>query len=328
VNRRGKRSIAVDLKSAAGRDVLLKLCETSDALIEGYRPGVMERLGLGPADVSACNPRLVYGRMTGWGQDGPLAATAGHDITYLAITGALHAMGEPGRPPFPPLNLVADYGGGAMMLVTGVLAALLEREKSGNGQVVDAAMVDGVPAMLGLLYSMLASRLWSTERGANLLDGGVPFYRCYETADASFVAVGALEPQFFAILVEKTGIDPTWRSAQMDRRRWPELADTLAAVFRGRSRDHWAAIFEGTDGCVAPVLELAEAADHPHNRARKIHTIMDGVIHPAPAPRFSRTVSATPVPGGSAGSDARAVLMEAGYGETEIEALHRSGVLA
>ncbi len=251
-----------------GREIVLRLAGKSDVLIEGYRPGVMERLGLGPRELMAANPRIVYGRMTGWGQEGPLSHSAGHDITYLAITGALHAMGEPGRPPVPPLNLVADYGGGSMMLVTGILAALIERASSGAGQVVDAAMVDGVPAMMGLIHSMIGSDLWTGRRGDNLLDGGAPFYRCYGTSDGKFVAVGALEPQFFALLLEGTGLDPAWRNAQMDRQRWPELAAELDAAFRTRTRDEWAAAFEGTDACVAPVLDFSEAAKHSHNVAR------------------------------------------------------------
>ncbi len=327
VNRRGKRSIALDLKSTGGREIVMRLAQDADVLIEGFRPGVMERLGLGPQEVCARNPRLVYGRMTGWGQQGPLAASAGHDITYLAITGALHAMGEAGRPPVPPLNLVADYGGGSMMLVAGVLAALVERGVSGKGQVIDAAMVDGVPAMMGLLFTMRAGGLWSDKRGDNLLDGAAPFYRCYETADGKFMAVGALEPQFFALLLEGCGMDPDWRKAQMDKRRWPEMTRAFADVFASRTRDEWSAIFEGTDACVAPVLDHAEAAAHPHNGARKIFSAANGVMQAAPAPRFSRSECAMPKPAGSAGADGEAILSRFGYSADEVAKLRAEGAL-
>jgi alpha-methylacyl-CoA racemase len=327
VNGRGKHFVRADLKSQAGRDMVLRLSEKADVLIEGFRPGVMERLGLGPEELLACNPRLVYGRMTGWGQDGPLAATAGHDITYLAITGALHAMGEPGRPPVPPLNLVADYGGGSMMLLAGVLAALVERGASGKGQVVDAAMVDGVPAMMALVHSMLATGLWSARRGDNLLDGAAPFYRCYETADGKYVAVGALEPQFFAILAEKTGLDPAWRQAQMDKAGWPEMAGELARIFLTRSRDEWASIFEASDGCVAPVLDFAEAAAHPHNVSRGVFFEEDGVVQAAPAPRFSRSTRELPRSSGSPVANFEAVLSRLGYASAEIAQLRDEGAI-
>jgi alpha-methylacyl-CoA racemase len=327
INRRGKRSIAIDLKAPEGKALLLRLCEQTDVLIEGYRPGVMERLGLGPEDAMRINPGLVYGRMTGWGQHGPLAATAGHDITYLALTGALHAMGEKGRPPVPPLNLVADYGGGSMMLVTGVLAALLERGKSGKGQVIDAAMVDGVPVLMGLLHSMRAIGLWTQERGENLLDGGAPFYRCYAAGDGKFVAVGALEPQFFSILVEKTGIGSHWTGLQMDKRRWPEMTIALQQAFLARSRDEWAELFEQTDGCVAPVLNLDEAAVHPHNVARGTFRRDGHLLQAAPAPRFSRNIACIPAAGRISGADWQSVLSDAGYQETEIETLRSSGAV-
>jgi alpha-methylacyl-CoA racemase len=328
VNRRGKQSVRVDLKSDAGREIVLRLCERADVLIEGYRPGVMERLGLGPDDAAARNPRLVFGRMTGWGQHGPLAASAGHDITYLAITGALHAMGEPGRPPVPPLNLVADYGGGSMLLLAGVLAALVERGASGKGQVVDAAMIDGIPAMMALIHSMLATGAWTGRRGDNLLDGGAPFYRCYETADGRYVAVGALEPQFFAILVEKTGLDPGWRLAQMDKRRWPQMAGELSAAFASRSRDEWAAIFEDTDGCVAPVLDFTEAAAHPHNVARGVFFESGGVVQAAPAPRFSRTRCDLPELAPDSASNGGAILSRLGYSADEVAQLLAGGTVS
>jgi alpha-methylacyl-CoA racemase len=327
INRRGKRSIALDLKATAGQAALLRLCEHADVLIEGYRPGVMERLGLGPEQVMSNNPGLVYGRMTGWGQYGPLAATAGHDITYLALTGALHAMGEKGRPPVPPLNLVADYGGGSMMLVTGVLAALLERGRSGKGQVIDAAMVDGVPALMGLLHSMRAIGVWTQERGENLLDGGAPFYRCYAAGDERFVAVGALEPQFFSVLVEKTGIGSHWTGLQMDKRRWPEMTIALQQAFLARSRDEWAALFEQTDGCVTPVLDLDEAAVHPHNVVRGTFRRDGHLLQAAPAPRFGRSIAPIPVAGKISGADWQSVLSDAGYPEPEIKTLRSSGAV-
>jgi alpha-methylacyl-CoA racemase len=327
VNRRGKRSIAIDLKAPEGKALLLRLCEQADVLIEGYRPGVMERLGLGPEETMRRNPGLIFGRMTGWGQTGPLSATAGHDITYLAITGALHAIGEKGRPPVPPLNLVADYGGGAMMLVTGVLAALLERGRSGKGQVIDAAMVDGVPALMGLIHTMQAVGLWTKERGENLLDGGAPFYRCYTASDGKFVAVGALEPQFFAILVEKTGIGENWLHAQMDKSRWPELTAALENAFLARSRDEWASLFEQTDGCVAPVLDLGEAASHPHNVARGTYRVDGKSMQAAPAPRFSRSVTSIPASASVSGADWSSVLSDAGFQQQEIEALRGSGAV-
>jgi alpha-methylacyl-CoA racemase len=327
VNRRGKRSIALDLKAPAGRAVMLRLCEHADVLIEGYRPGVMERLGLGPEEVMPNNPGLVYGRMTGWGQNGPLAATAGHDITYLALTGALHAMGEKGRPPVPPLNLVADYGGGSMMLVTGVLAALLERGRSGRGQVIDAAMVDGVPVLMGLLHSMRSMGLWSHDRGENLLDGGAPFYRCYAAGDGKFVAVGALEPQFFAVLVDRTGIGKHWQGIQMDKRHWPEMTVALEQAFLTRNRDEWAELFEQTDGCVAPVLNLDEAAVHPHNVARGTFRRDGHLLQAAPAPRFGRSIAPIPVAGRVSGADWQSVLSDAGYPEPEINTLRNSGAV-
>jgi alpha-methylacyl-CoA racemase len=327
VNRRGKRSIAVDLKAPEGKALLLRLCKHADVLIEGYRPGVMERLGAGPEEAMRSNPKLVYGRMTGWGQHGPLSETAGHDITYLAITGALHAIGEKGRPPVPPLNLVADYGGGAMMLVTGVLAALLERGRSGRGQVIDAAMVDGVPALMGLIHSMRAIGLWTKERGENLLDGGAPFYRCYTARDGKFLAVGALEPQFFAILVAKTGIGEDWLPAQMDKRRWPEMTAALEQAFLGKNRDEWAAVFEQTDGCVAPVLDFEEAASHPHNRARGIYRVDGELVQAAPAPRFSRSMTSIPSSANASGADWSLVLSDAGFERHEIEALRSSGTV-
>jgi alpha-methylacyl-CoA racemase len=289
VHRRGKRSVALDLKSEAGRAAALALLGGADVLIEGFRPGVMERLGLGPEAVLALNPRLVYGRMTGWGQAGPLAASAGHDLTYLALTGALHAIGRAGEPPPPPLNLVADYGGGAMMLLVGCLAALWERGRSGRGQVVDAAMVDGVPALMGLLHSLRATGLWQDRREANWLDGGAPWYRCYACADGKFVALAALEPEFFATFLGLAGLPADWLARQMDRDAWPAMGEAIAARLAERTRDDWAAVFEGSDACCAPVLDWAEAPAHPHMVARGVFLTAGGVLQAAAAPRFSRT---------------------------------------
>ncbi len=291
---RGRRRVAVDLKDPAGRDTVLALAELADVLLEGYRPGVTERLGVGPADCLARNPRLVYGRMTGWGQDGPLVQRAGHDITYLALSGALHAIGRAGERPVPPLNLVADFGGGSMLLVVGVLAALWERERSGRGQVVDAAMVDGASTLLAMVWSLLGAGAWADERGANLLDGGAPFYDTYTCADGGHVAVGALEPKFYAELLTGLGLAGEGLPQQYDRAGWPELRDRFAAVFATRTRDEWAAVFDGTDACVAPVLTLHEAPDHPHLAARSTLVESDGVRQPAPAPRFSRTSAEVP----------------------------------
>ncbi len=285
---RGRSTIALDLKSADQRDHVLGLIALADGLIEGARPGVMERLGLGPDPCLARNPRLVYGRMTGWGQHGPLRLTAGHDINYIAMTGALHAIGQAGQVPTVPLNLVGDYGGGTMFLALGMVAALLSAKVSGRGQVVDAAMTDGVATMLSLCHSYLATGAWVDRPASNLLDGSAPFYRCYACKQGGFVAVGALEPQFFALLL--AGLDiPADRYKQNDRSQWPAMAADFAAVFASRSRDEWEARFAGTDACVTPVLSLIEAQTHPANTARTMFIDHDGVIQAAPAPRFSDT---------------------------------------
>lgn len=285
---RGRRSVALDLKTGQGRADALALVATADALLEGTRPGVMERLGLGPADCHAANPKLVYGRMTGWGQSGPLAQEAGHDINYLALSGALHAVG-PAERPVPPLNLVGDYGGGAMMLALGVVAGVLAARGGGPGRTVDAAMTDGAALLSSLFYTLSAAGQWTNRREANLLDGAAPFYRCYACADGKHVAVGAIEPQFFAALL--AGLDATdWRTLQHDRTRWPEMAAAFDAAFAARPRDAWADHFAGTDACVTPVLDFAEAPQHPHNVARG--TFIDG--YPAPAPRFAAAVSNQP----------------------------------
>jgi alpha-methylacyl-CoA racemase len=293
---RGRRRVAVDLKHPDGPGVVLDLVASADALVEGFRPGVAERLGIGPEACLARNPRLVYGRVTGWGQDGPLAPAAGHDIDYIAVAGALHPVGPAGGPPVPPLNLLGDFGGGGMLLALGVVAALLEAGRSGQGQVVDAAMVDGAALLTTQLHELLAAGLWTDRRGANLLDGAAPFYAVYETADGRHLAVGALEPQFWAELLDRVGLDPDDLPAQHDRTGWPVLRRRLAERFRSRTRDEWCALLEGTDACVAPVLSLSEAPAHPHNQARVAFIEVAGVTQPAPAPRFGRTPCAQPAP--------------------------------
>lgn len=324
INRRGKRSIAINLKSEAGITAVRKVIEGADVVIEGFRPGIMEKLGLGPDDL---HDRLVYARMTGWGQTGPLAQSAGHDINYLSLTGALSMIGKPDQPPVPPLNLVADFGGGTMFLVFGIMAALFERQTSGKGQVVDAAMVDGVPAMMGLLHMLSAQGLWSEKRGQNLLDGGAPFYRSFETADGKYMSVGPIEPQFFAELVRIAELPEADCAAQNNPKHWAEMHERYEAVFKTRTRDEWTEAFEGTDACVAPVLTVREAADHPHNKDRGVFSERDGVLQAQPAPRFSRSdVPTTSVPG-APGADTETVLREAGLNDTEIATLRDAGSL-
>jgi len=327
VNRRNKRSVALDLRKAEGLAAVRCLLAGADVLVEGFRPGVMERLGLGPDPCLSANPRLVYGRMTGWGQTGPLAQTAGHDINYLGITGALHAIGRPDEPPVPPLNLVADFGGGSMFLIFGILAALFERSKSGHGQVVDAAMVDGVPAMMGLLHGMLARGLWSEQRGRNLLDGGAPFYRAYRTADGKYISIGALEPEFFAELVRRAGLPQSQIEIQNDPDQWLDMHERFTEVFRLRSRAEWTALFDGSDACAGPVLSFTEAAEHPHNLARGTFFKQDGVLQAAPAPRFGRTPAARPRPPGAPGADTYVVLSESGATDEEVRHWQAAGAL-
>ena len=310
INRRGKRSVVLDLKSVKGLEAARRLVAVSDVLIEGFRPGVMERLGLGP---DACPDSLIYARMTGWGQDGPLAQSAGHDINYLAITGALHAMGDPDRAPVPPLNLVADYGGGTMFLLLGILSAAIERGVSGKGQVVDAAMVDGVPAMMGLIHAMLAQGKWHETRGANWLDGGAPFYRCYTCACGGYISVGALEPQFHALLLEKAGLPAAHQSTQNDTGEWAARQTLYAQAFARKSRDAWAEIFEGSDACVAPVLSFSQAQFHPHMAARGTFIAPDGIMQASPAPRFSRSAAGMPAAPRAVGGDTGTVLAALGY---------------
>jgi alpha-methylacyl-CoA racemase len=323
---RGRRAVAVDLKRPAGVELVLRVVERADALVEGYRPGVAERLGLGPDPCLRRNPRLVYGRMTGWGQDGPLARTAGHDIDFLAVTGVLGAIGRAGGPPQIPLNVVGDFGGGSMFLVTGLLAALWEAHRSGRGQVVDAAIVDGTAVLAALQYALRAAGQWSDRRGTNLLDGGAPFYDVYETADGEYVAVGALEPQFFAELVRGLELDTDGDlPGQEDWHRYPELRERFARRFASRTREEWEQVFAGTDACVAPVLTFGEAPHHPHLEARGTYVERDGVTQPAPAPRFSRTPPRLRRPPAVAGEHAREALRD--WGIDDVADLARDGAL-
>ena len=307
---RNRRSVAVDVKSPEGRAAVLDLVSRADVLVDVFRPGVTERLGVGPDACLARRPQLVYARMTGWGQDGPWADRVGHDINYLGLTGTLHALGRAGGPPEFPVNLVADYGGGSMLLLVGVLAALFERQRSGRGQVVDAAMVDGVSLLSQALWSMRAQGVWAGERGTNLLDGGAPFYDVYPCADGRYVAVGALEPQFYAALLAGLGLADDDLPAQLDRAGWPRLRAAFSDSFAGRTRDEWAAAFDGTDACVTPVLEPGEVAGHPHLAARGTVVEVDGVPRAAPAPRFSRTPAGPPGPPVPRGADVAEVLDE------------------
>src|SRR6516165_8121369 len=300
---RGRRSLALDVKAAAGRDLVRKLAAKADALIEGFRPGVMERLGLGPDHLLALNPRLVYGRMTGFGQDGPMAQSAGHDINYIALAGVLHAIGRKGEAPVPPLNLVGDFGGGGMFLAFGVVCALLEAQKSGKGQVVDAAMVDGAAYLLAPMYAMFSQGTWRDRRGVNVLDGGAPFYDVYETKDGKWLAVGAIEARFYAEFVERLGLAGQPLPRQHDRARWPELRAAFATRIATRTRAEWEATFAGSDACVAPVLSLSEVRGHPHNEARATFLTRDGVLQPAPAPRFSRSKAELGSPPSRRGAD-------------------------
>ncbi|MEG0193283.1 MAG: CaiB/BaiF CoA-transferase family protein [Stenotrophomonas sp.] len=289
---RGRQTVLLDLKEAGALDQVQSLLSRADVLVEGFRPGVMERLGLGPESVAQHNPRLVYARMTGWGQQGPLAQAAGHDINYISLSGVLNAIGPNAGPPVPPLNLVGDYGAGSLYLVVGILAALLEARQSGQGQVVDAAICDGANSLMSLFHSMALRGHWRDQRGTNMLDGGAPYYTVYETADAGYVSLGPIEPRFFALLSEKINLPEPLRDAQNDRERWPALHAAMASIFKTRSRAAWCELLEGSDVCFAPVLDLKEAASHPHHQARAAFMDIEGIAHPAPAPRFSRTPSA------------------------------------
>ncbi|MDP2004958.1 MAG: CaiB/BaiF CoA-transferase family protein [Rubrivivax sp.] len=325
VNARGRRSVALDLKQAPGRDAALRLIHRADVLLEGLRPGATEKLGLGPADCQARNPGLVYGRMTGFGQTGPLAAAAGHDLNYIALSGALHAIGGAGGKPVAPLNLVGDYGGGALYLAFGVMAALFERQRSGRGQVVDAAMVDGAASLTSIFYGLHAAGDWRAARGENLLDGGAPFYDSYETADGRWVSLAALEPKFFAPLAQALGLDTRFVQGQYDRRLWPEMRAAITSAVRQRTCETWCTLLEGSDACFAPVLGFDEAPQHRHARERGAFIDVGGVMQPAPAPRFDRTPAALPRPAPEIGQHTDALLREAGCSDAEIAALRATG---
>lgn len=328
VSGRGKKSIVINLKDASGVETLLRMLENADVLIDPFRPGVCEKLGIGPDVCMARNPRLVFARMTGWGQTGPFAHTAGHDINYISLAGALYAVGPAGGKPVVPLNLVGDMGGGGMLLVNGVLAALLEASSSGQGQVIDVAMVDGTAQSMWMFHSLHSLGAWNAdERGVNMLDGGAHFYDTYECADGEYMAVGAIEPQFYAELCRLAELPAETFGDQNNAAAWPAMKAQLAEVFRQKSRDEWSALFEGSDACVAPVLRFTEAPGHPANRAREVYIEVDGVVQPAPAPRFARTPSAVGHGAHGAGEDTHAVLSAMGFGAEEIDALQRQGAV-
>ncbi len=324
---RGRRSIAVDLKHPDGREIVLRLVERSDALIEGRRPGVTERLGLGPDDCLGRNPRLIYGRMTGWGQDGPLASTAGHDIDYIGLSGALGACARRGERPLPPVNMIGDFGGGGTFLALGIVAAMWEAKRSGKGQVVDAAMVDGSAVLTTMMHGLMAQGRWRDEPGVNFADTGSPYYEVYECADGRYVGVGAIEAPFYDELVRGLGLADAGLPDRRDEKNWPALKDRFAAVFRTRTRDEWAEHFAGTDACVAPVLSLTEAPRHPHNVTRGTFVEHGGIVQPAPAPRFSRTPNALVRTPPAPGDDTQEILDELGYGPDDIERLHASSAV-
>jgi alpha-methylacyl-CoA racemase len=326
---RSRPSVGIDLKHPDAVELVLSLVEEADGLIEGFRPGVAERLGLGPEHCWARNPKLVYGRMTGWGQEGPMAQAAGHDINYIAIGGALWSIGRKDSPPVPPLNLVGDFGGGGMLMAFGLVAALLEAARSGQGQVVDAAMAEGSASLMTMMHSFHEYGLWNEERGDNMLDTGAPFYEVYETADGKYFAVGGIEPQFYAQLIEGMGLtgDETL-PGQMDRAQWPAMKERFAQIFKSKTRDEWDAIFDGTDACATPVLSPWEAHLHPHNKARSTFVEVEGVVQPAPVPRFSRTPSAVSRPASPPGADTISGLLEWGLDEGTIAKLRESGALS
>jgi len=325
---RGRKSIAVDLKNPQGVETVLKLVETADVLLEGFRPGVTERLGLGPDVCLERNPKLVYGRMTGWGQTGTMAHAAGHDINYISLSGVLHAIGEPGSRPTPPLNLVGDFGGGGMLLAFGIVAALYERGVSGKGQVIDAAMTDGSALLMNSIFGLMGQGVWNQNRGSNLLDGGAHFYGTYETKDGRFVSIGSIEPQFYALLLEKTGLDQDPDLAkQMSRDDWPKLREKLAAVLATKTRDEWDEIMLGTDICYAPILNFDEAVAHPHNQARNTFVASADIVQAAPAPRFSRTEPELPEPPVAPGEHSEEVLASIGLDAVAIAELKSSGAV-
>jgi crotonobetainyl-CoA:carnitine CoA-transferase CaiB-like acyl-CoA transferase len=323
---RGRRSLAVDLKRPEGKALALRLVERADALIEGFRPGVTERLGLGPEDCLARNPRLVYGRVTGWGQEGPLAHAAGHDINYISLVGALHAFGRRGQAPVPPLNLLGDFAAGALYLALGIVSAILEVQRSGKGQVVDAAMIDGTASLLTAFHGLVAAGLATHERGTNTLDTGAHFYNAYECADGRWISVAAIEGKFYAELLRCLDIDPATMPPQMDQEHWPAAQERLAALFKTRTREEWCALLEGTDACFAPVLTTDEATRHPHNQARGTYVQVDGIIQPAPAPRFSRTILDLPIPPKPNDPDQAETALADWLEPGEIAALRKVGV--
>lgn len=325
---RNRRSVGVDLKHAEGVETVLRLVESADALLEGFRPGVTERLGVGPDACLARNPRLVYGRMTGWGQEGPMAHTAGHDIDYIALAGALAHFGRAGDKPTPPLNMVGDFGGGGMLLALGVVCGIIEARSSGQGQVVDAAMVDGSALLMAMMWGLRSLGAFDeANRGTNVLDTGAPFYDTYECADGAYIAVGALEPQFYAELLSATGLDDAQLPKQMDRSGWPTLRDRLTELFRSKPRDEWCALLEARDACFAPVLTMSEAAEHPHITARETVVEFDGVLQPAPAPRFSRTSPELRSPAPKPGEHTDSALADWGFTADELRALHEAGAI-
>jgi alpha-methylacyl-CoA racemase len=323
---RGRRSVTLDLKAPGAAGAVLELISRADALIEGFRPGVMERLGLGPEACLARNPKLVFGRMTGWGQDGPLAPRAGHDINYIALAGVLHAFGRKGEAPVPPLNLVGDFGGGGMLLGFGIACALLHAQRTGQGQVVDAAMVEGASLLAAMFSGFLAAGRWTEERGVNLLDTGAPWYDVYETRDARYVAIGAIEAKFFADLLGRLKIDPASLPAQNDRAGWPKMREVFATAFKSKTRDEWSAVFEGSDACFAPVLTFSEAKRHPHNVARRGYVTSAGVEQPAPAPRFSATPGAVRREPPARGAGGGAALADWGFTDAEVARLRGAGL--
>ena len=324
---RGRRSVAFDLKKAEAIDAVMRLVEKADALIEGFRPGVMERLGLSPDQCLARNPRLVFGRMTGWGQEGPLAEAAGHDINYIALTGALHSIGRTGDRPLPPLNLVGDFGGGALYLALGVVAGLLEAQKSGKGQVVDAAMVDGASSLMTAIYGIKAAGMWTNNRGENLLDTGAHFYEVYETRDGKFVSIGSIEAKFYEELLDLSGLKGQELPNQMDRSAWPALKEQLTKIFKSKTRDEWCKIMERSDVCFAPVLSMEEAPKHPHNRHRGTFVEVEGVVQPGPAPRFSRTPGKVQRPPASPGEHTEEALRDWGFSSAELENLRAQAAI-
>jgi len=328
LNNRGRRSIGVDLKNPDGVAVVLDLVERADALVEGFRPGVAERLGIGPEECLARNPKLVYGRMTGWGQDGPLAGAAGHDINYIALAGALDPIGRRGEAPVPPLNLIGDYGGGGMLLAFGVVCGVLEAQRSGRGQVVDTAMVDGAAVLMTMTHALRAMGIWNDERGTNMLDTGAHFYNVYETADGKYVSIGSIEPQFYAELLRLTGLEGEELPWQHDRQQWPALKGRLGAIFKAKTRDEWSELMEGTDVCFAPDLSIPEAIEHPHNVDRRTFVEVAGIRQPGPAPRFSRTEPEIASPPPHAGQHTAELLAAAGFDADRVAKLREAGAIA